>query len=86
MERLGLAAHVDGMFHSAALGCRKPEPAFFTAIASALGRSPDEILLVDDLAENVHAAAAGWDTVHWTDCPAAWAALDARLAPWDRPA
>ncbi|BBK32381.1 putative hydrolase of the HAD superfamily [Stella humosa] len=80
MEELGLSAHVDGIFHSAALGWRKPEPAFFAATTTKLGLEPAELLLVDDLKENVlAAAAAGWATVHWTDSPAAWAALEARL-------
>lgn len=85
MEALDLSAHVDGIFHSAALGCRKPEAAFFAAVAKRLAMQPEQLLLVDDTPENIRAAAdVGWDTVHWTDTPESWAALDARLASWDR--
>lgn len=85
MEALGLSTHVDGIFHSAALGCRKPDAAFFAAVAEQMYMEPEQLLLVDDTPENIRAAAgAGWDTVHWTDTPESWAALDARLASWDR--
>lgn len=66
MDRLGLAAHVDGIVHSAAVGARKPQPAFFAAAQRASGSPPDDIVLVDDTAANVAAArAAGWHAVHF---------------------
>lgn len=67
MRTLGLAPHVDGMHYSAALGCRKPDPAFFLAVAGRLGRPPGELLLIDDTPENLEGArAAGCRAVPWT--------------------
>lgn len=67
MNVLGLAKRVDGMFYSAALGCRKPEGRFFRAIEAATGFAPEELLLVDDTPANVDAAnEAKWHAVPWT--------------------
>jgi putative hydrolase of the HAD superfamily len=67
METLGLAAHVDGMLHSARVGAAKPHPAFFARVRAAVGLRGDELLLVDDTERNVVAArAAGWRALHWT--------------------
>jgi putative hydrolase of the HAD superfamily len=67
METLGLAAHVDGLFHSARVGAAKPHPTFFARVQAAVGLPGDELLLVDDTVLNVEAArAAGWRTLHWT--------------------
>ncbi|HWV19532.1 MAG TPA: HAD family phosphatase [Devosia sp.] len=66
METLGLAAHVDGIFYSAAIGHRKPSPEFYDHIGRSLGTAPQQITLVDDTEQNVLAArAAGWVAVHW---------------------
>lgn len=67
MEALGLAAHVDGMLYSAALGDRKPGAAFFRLAAEGASAKPAEIAFVDDMAANVEAARkAGWAAVQWT--------------------
>lgn len=67
MEQLGLAAHVDGIFYSAQLGAKKPDPEFFAKVQAALGYSAAELLLVDDSPANIDAAlAAGWQALHWT--------------------
>ena len=67
MDRLGLAAHVDTMVYSAALGVRKPDPAFFPAAAARVGAAPADCLLVDDTPANVDAARrAGWRAEPWT--------------------
>ncbi|MEQ8394081.1 HAD-IA family hydrolase [Thalassobaculum sp.] len=64
---LGLAARVDDWHCSADLGCRKPDPAFFAAVQRRVGIEPAGLLLLDDTAENVHAATAtGWHAVRWT--------------------
>lgn len=80
LEDLGLAAHVDGCHHSAAIGCAKPDPAFFRTVAGRVGLPPAALLLVDDSAGNVEAArGAGWQALHWTagsDLQAAVAAGD----------
>jgi putative hydrolase of the HAD superfamily len=67
MEELGLGSKVDGMLHSAALGCRKPMPEFFRRATAHAGVPPAEIVLVDDAPANVDAArAAGWQAHLWT--------------------
>jgi putative hydrolase of the HAD superfamily len=67
MDALGLAAHVDGCQYSAAIGHRKPRPAFFHAVALRVGLRPEELLLIDDADENVRAAIkSGWRAVRWT--------------------
>ncbi len=67
MDELGLAAHVDGIVYSAALGARKPTPDFYRLAADNAGAVGDEIVLVDDSPANVDAArSAGWCAVHWT--------------------
>ena len=68
METLGLARHVDGMYHSARLGAKKPAAAYFAAVQAAVNIAADELLLVDDTLENVEAArVAGWQALHSTD-------------------
>ncbi|MBZ6076224.1 HAD-IA family hydrolase [Microvirga puerhi] len=69
LREVGLAAHVDGIFYSAQLGVRKPQPAFYEAAATRAGlASSSAILLIDDTLENVRAAQAiGWRGLHWTD-------------------
>jgi putative hydrolase of the HAD superfamily len=67
METLGLAADVDGIFYSAALGDRKPGAAFFRLAASGAGTKPPDIAFVDDSLVNVEAARkAGWTAMQWT--------------------
>lgn len=67
MDTIGLAAHVDDLFYSAAMGCKKPDLTFFTGIVSQIGLAPGEILLIDDTQANVDAAGtAGWRAIHWT--------------------
>jgi putative hydrolase of the HAD superfamily len=67
MEELGLAGRVDGMLHSAALGCRKPMRDFFRRATEHAGVPPGEIVLVDDAVANVEAAReAGWHAHLWT--------------------
>lgn len=67
MQQMGLSKHIDGMFYSAQLGVKKPEPAFFTSVSSRVGLRADELLLIDDSRSNVDAARnAGWRVVHRT--------------------
>jgi putative hydrolase of the HAD superfamily len=66
MGRQLLAESVDGIFYSARLGAKKPDPEFFIRVQAAVGLSGDEILLIDDSLKNVEAAATvGWQTIHW---------------------
>lgn len=65
-ETLGLRDRFDGIHHSAAYGCGKPDRAFFDAVAARTGYAPAEMLLLDDRPENVEAArAAGWRAALW---------------------
>lgn len=67
METLGLVEHVDGIFYSARLGAKKPDPEFFARVQAAVGLSGEEMLLIDDTRENIEAALnAGWLGLHWT--------------------
>lgn len=67
LNTLGLAAHVDGCHYSAAVGHRKPTPAFFDAVVLNLGLRPVELLLIDDDETNVRAAIeAGWHAAQWS--------------------
>jgi putative hydrolase of the HAD superfamily len=66
MNDLRLAAHVDGCHYSAAIGHRKPFPAFYHEVGRRVGLKPDELLLVDDSLQNVQAASSiGWRAAQW---------------------
>jgi putative hydrolase of the HAD superfamily len=67
MDTLGLSQHVDGIYYSAAMGCQKPEAAFFEKVASHSGFAPSELLLIDDQSVNISAAKlSGWNAIHWS--------------------
>ncbi len=66
VEVLGLGSHFDGIYYSAALGCRKPDSAFFKKAAALSGLAADQLLLIDDAPANVTAARAwGWNAAQW---------------------
>jgi putative hydrolase of the HAD superfamily len=66
IEQLGLGQHCDGIYYSAALGCRKPDHAFFERAAALSGFPPEQLLLIDDTPANVLAAkASGWKAIEW---------------------
>lgn len=57
LQQLGFATLFDGVFSSAFVGYKKPQPEFFEYIAKALAPlQKDEILFCDDREENVSAA------------------------------
>jgi len=61
---------------SAEAGVLKPDPRLFRTLLTLLGREPEEVLYVDDVASHVNAAAAlGMQTIHHADA----AALQTRL-------
>ncbi|MDL2400099.1 HAD family hydrolase [Rhizobium mayense] len=67
MEELGLRAHVDGIFYSAALGHRKPSEAFYALASERAEASPSDIVFIDDVEENIDSARRfGWQAIHWT--------------------
>lgn len=64
---LELGALFDGIFYSAALGTRKPESDFFRLATDGVGAAPEDIGFIDDVEENVAAAAQfGWKALRWT--------------------
>ncbi len=66
MDELGLGNHCDGIFYSAAMGCRKPEKEFFAKAATLSGLSPSQLPLIDDTLANVSAArVSGWNAAQW---------------------
>jgi putative hydrolase of the HAD superfamily len=71
---------------SFAVGSRKPERANYAAAQGALDVAHDEILYLDDFAQNIDMAAAlGWSTIHVTDPLTAIDEIDAMLAARRRP-
>jgi putative hydrolase of the HAD superfamily len=63
-----LKDRMDGLFTSGLMGVAKPDAAFYLAVQDALGCSPERILFIDDIAENVAAAQAlGWRAVQYGD-------------------
>ena len=63
---LGLMDRFDAIHYSAALGAKKPDPAFYAAVESKTGYAPEELFLIDDTAANIEAArAAGWGAALW---------------------
>lgn len=65
--RMGLSQRFDAIHYAAALGCKKPEPAFFAAIEARTGLAPDELFFIDDAPGNIAGAqACGWPAALWT--------------------
>ena len=65
-DTLGFRDRFDAIHHSAAVGCGKPDPAYYAAVEARTGFAPDSLLLIDDRAPNVEAArAAGWGGILW---------------------
>lgn len=57
IHQMGLGRVFDGIFSSASIGAKKPEPAFFSHIKKSLAAvQGSEILYWDDAEENVKAA------------------------------
>jgi len=72
----------DDVVLSFEVGCRKPQQEIFALAAARAGVRPEESVFVDDLAKNcAGAAAAGWQTIHFTDTAAAISRLDELLSP-----
>ncbi len=94
-QRVGtVPGHADGraeviaIFHhvieSSVVGCRKPEPQFYTAACQALDVQPHECVFLDDLGINLKPAAAmGMHTIKVTDPDVALAALWSALGATD---
>jgi putative hydrolase of the HAD superfamily len=66
-DRLQLKNSFDGLHYAAALGCSKPDHAFYRAVASAVHVEPEAIFFIDDKIDNVEAArTCGWTAALWT--------------------
>ena len=63
-SHLGLAKLFDDMFHSARVGIRKPDPAYFDFIAERIGPQHEPPLFFDDSPHVIDGARrAGWEAV-----------------------
>jgi putative hydrolase of the HAD superfamily len=68
LKVLGLGNYCDGIFYSAALGCRKPDTSFFAKASALSGLPPNQLLLVDDTYANIAAAKnSGWNATQWRE-------------------
>jgi putative hydrolase of the HAD superfamily len=78
---LPIAAHFGHLLFSCQLKLAKPDPACYSRALARLGASADEVIFIDDRAENVAAAAAlGLRSVHFTSPGGARAAVAEQLA------
>jgi putative hydrolase of the HAD superfamily len=78
---LPIAAHFGHLIFSCQLKLAKPDPRCYSRALARLGAGPDEVIFIDDRAENVAAAAAmGVSSVHFTSPATARAAVASRLA------
>ncbi len=67
-NHLGFGARVEHIFASGRMGVAKPDTEYFRSVSTKLQVGANEILFIDDLAENISAAKAfGWQTMHFTD-------------------
>ncbi len=67
-NQLGFGNRVEHIFASGRMGVAKPDTEYFKAVSATLRVNANEILFIDDLAENIIAAKAfGWKTMHFTD-------------------
>lgn len=65
---VGLDEVVDLIVDSSQEGSRKPDAAFFEVATARSGVPPYSSLLIDDVAENIEAAAGlGWQVLHFVD-------------------
>ena len=67
IDRSHWARHFDHRYYSCRLGAAKPDPQAFQLVLSDLGAQPDEVLFIDDRAENTRAARdLGMQTITFT--------------------
>lgn len=71
-EHLERAHDFVGWFHDGVISARvrqiKPEREIFEIAALRFGARPSQLVFIDDVVANVHAArAAGWNAVHFVD-------------------
>ncbi|MEV4422967.1 HAD family phosphatase [Patulibacter sp. NPDC049589] len=84
-RRYGLSDLFDVLVYSHEVGLAKPDPAIYRLTERLLDVRPDEIVFLDDRAENVAAAqACGWHAIRHTSTDASIAAVRRRLGPAGR--
>ncbi len=75
-DKLGILHRFDLVVNSARVGVRKPDPAIYHLTLDRLGVAPHEAVFVDDMPDNVAAAAAlGIHAIHFQDQGQAVAAI-----------
>ena len=81
ISALPVAAYFGHLLFSCQLKLAKPDPECYNRALARLGASAEEVIFIDDRAENVAAAAAlGLHSVHFTSPGEARAAVTERLA------
>ena len=81
ISALPVAAYFGHLLFSCQLKLAKPDPECYNRALARLGASAEEVIFIDDRAENVAAAAAlGLRSVHFTSPGEARAAVTERLA------
>jgi putative hydrolase of the HAD superfamily len=81
ISALPVAAYFGHLLFSCQLKLAKPDPECYTRALATLGASAEEVIFIDDRAENVAAAAAlGLRSVHFTSPDETRAAVAERLA------
>ncbi len=81
ISALPVAAYFGHLLFSCQLKLAKPDPECYNRALARLGASAEEVIFIDDRAENVAAAAAlGLRSVHFTSPDEARAAVAERLA------
>lgn len=67
-DRLRVSEHLPWTFVSCITGLRKPDPATYRHASAALGVGADEVIFVDDRADNCDAARkVGMGAIHFSD-------------------
>jgi putative hydrolase of the HAD superfamily len=67
-NEMGFDRRVERVFASGRMGVAKPAAEYFEMVVENLGVEPAGLLLLDDHAENIRAAARlGWQAIHFTD-------------------
>ena len=56
IDHSGWSRRFDDRYYSCRLGAAKPDPQAFRLVLSDLGAQPDEVLFIDDRAENTRTA------------------------------
>ena len=67
-NNMGYGALTDHIFAAGPMKCMKPDASFFEHIQEKLSAEPQDLFLIDDKVENVHAAQAlGWHGFHFRE-------------------